>query len=142
MRNLVLLLAVLALAAFGLAACGGDDDDDATTAGSETTATETTGGGGGGSSSVEVTASADALAYDESSLETESGSVTIDFTNPSTTGHDVRIEDEAGEDIGGTDVIADDSTTATVELEPGSYTFFCSVPGHRDAGMEGALTAN
>jgi plastocyanin len=141
MRKLVLLLAVLALVAFGLVACGGDDDDT-TTAGGETTATETTGGGGGGGSTVEVTASADQLAYDQSSLETGSGSVTIDFTNPSTTGHDVRIEDESGEDIGGTDVIADDSTTATVELEPGSYTFFCSVPGHREAGMEGSLTAD
>jgi plastocyanin len=141
MRKLVLLLAVLALVAFGLVACGGDDDDT-TTAGGETTATETTGGGGGGGSTVEVTASADQLAYDQSSLETGSGSVTIDFTNPSTTGHDIRIEDESGEDIGGTDVIADDSTTATVELEPGSYTFFCSVPGHREAGMEGSLTAD
>ena len=141
MRKLVLLLAVLALAAFGLVACG-DDDDDTTTGGGDTTATETTGGGDGGGGSVEVTAAADTLAYDQDSLDSASGSVTIDFTNPSTTGHDVRIEDESGEDIGGTDVVADDSATATVDLEPGSYTFFCSVPGHREAGMEGTLTVN
>ncbi len=42
--------------------------------------------------------------------------------------------------VGGTDVITDDTTTATVELEAGDYTFYCSVPGHQDGGMEGDLT--
>jgi uncharacterized cupredoxin-like copper-binding protein len=27
----------------------------------------------------------------------------------------------------------------TVNLKPGTYTFFCSVPGHEQGGMKGTL---
>jgi plastocyanin len=79
------------------------------------------------------------LAYDATSLASKPGKVTIDFTNPSALEHDVAIEGE-GEEIAGSELIAKSETTVSAELAPGTYTFFCTVPGHREAGMEGTLT--
>ena len=64
--------------------------------------------------------------------------MTIEFTNPQSLSHDVKVEDASGEEVGATELIADSKTTATTDsLKPGDYTFYCSVPGHREAGMEG-----
>ncbi|HEX2358248.1 MAG TPA: plastocyanin/azurin family copper-binding protein [Solirubrobacterales bacterium] len=144
MKKLLLLLAVVALSAFGLAACGGDDDDDGgeTTAAATTTTDTGAASGGGAGGTVKITAAADgSLAYDQTEVSAPAGSVTIDFDNPASLSHDVVVEDSAGEELGATDLIAESNTSTTVDLQPGSYTFFCSVSGHREAGMEGTLTA-
>ena len=141
-RGSVLLVAI-ALALFGLAACGDDDDDDETTA-AETTTEETTGagaGGGGAGGTVALSAPADgSFAYDQASAQTTAGSVTVDFDNPASLSHDVVIEDESGTEIGKTDLVSQGNTSTTVELAPGTYTYYCDVPGHREGGMEGTLT--
>jgi uncharacterized cupredoxin-like copper-binding protein len=51
----------------------------------------------------------------------------------------VRVEGPDGE-VGGTDTISGDTTSATITLAATDYTFYCSVGGHREAGMEGDLT--
>jgi len=144
MKKFAALLA-LALAAFALVACGDSDDDTTTSGGGATTTETTTGGDGGGSatggSTLEFEADPDgALAYTTTEATTEAGKVTIDFNNPQSLPHDVVIEDAQENDVGGTEVITSSSTSATVDLKPGTYTFYCSIPGHREAGMEGTLT--
>ena len=144
MRKLVVLLSLCALLPFAFAACGGDDDEDETTpAATEETTPEAEGGGAGGGAGGTVDVAADPtgqLAFEQQSLEAPAGTVTFNFTNESATPHDFIVEDETGNDLGGTEVITGDSTSVDIDLEPGEYTFYCSVDAHREAGMEGPLT--
>jgi len=143
----VAALLVLALAALTLVACGGSDSSDSTATTAETTA-ESTGGAGGSESSgggegsvVEIEAAAGSeLAYVEKEATAKAGQVSIDFTNPQSLSHDVAVEDSSGKELGKTELVAGGSSTGTIgNLKPGKYTFFCTVPGHREAGMEGTL---
>jgi plastocyanin len=145
MKKLAVLLA-LALASTALVACGGGDDttttSEAEAAGKANAAPE--GGkeeGGGGASTVEFEADPSGdLAYTASEASAEAGKVTIDFKNPQALTHDVAIEGSGGEEVGKTELIGEGETSTTVNLKAGKYTFYCSVPGHREAGMEGTLT--
>ena len=148
MKKVAALLA-LALASFALVACGGGDDTTGSTA--EPAPEATTGGDanagggsketGGGGATLSFEADPEgALAYTTTEATTKAGQVTIDFNNPQALTHDVAIEDSSGKEVGATELIADSSDSTTVDLKPGTYTFFCSVPGHREAGMEGTLT--
>jgi plastocyanin len=81
------------------------------------------------------------LAYDTKQLSAKAGTVTIEMTNMSPIEHDVAIS-EGSKIVGQTPVFAGGSKSVTVKLKPGTYTFFCTVPGHRQAGMEGTLTVS
>jgi len=142
MRRASAVACVAAVAAFGLAACGGGgDNNDTTAAATPPPTTATTGGGGGGGSTVDIsTPSGSELAFDQKDVSAKAGTVTINFDNRESIPHDVKVEDSSGQELGGTDLITSTTATATVDLQPGTYTFFCSVPGHREAGMEGTLT--
>ena len=141
MRKLAVLASALVVAALALAACGGGDDNETTASSTSSTTQAAGGGGGGGGETLKVTADPNGdLAYEQKSLSATAGSATIDFDNPSSTGHDVTIEDKSGNEVAATDVITDDTATATADLKAGTYTFFCSVDAHRQAGMEGTLT--
>lgn len=151
MKKIAAFLA-LALAALALVACGG---------GGSTTPTETGGEAGGGAAAEGEKTSGGAakegekasggaalkfeadpsgqLAYTAKDVTAKAGKVTIELSNPQPLPHDVAIEDSSGKTIGKTEVITEGTDTAVVDLKPGTYTFFCTVPGHRQAGMEGTL---
>jgi uncharacterized cupredoxin-like copper-binding protein len=143
MRRFPILVLVCLLAAFGLAACGGDDEGDNNTAATTPATTETettTEESAGGGETIEVTADpGGALEFEQKSLTGKAGKNTVELTNDSSTPHDVVIEDDGGEDVAKTEVISDGKEETTADLQAGKYTFYCSVPGHRQAGMEGTL---
>jgi|SRR3954454_7675420 plastocyanin len=163
MKKLAVLFAML-LAALALVACGGggsstseetggaagaveEAEETAEEAGEEVeekgeeAKKEAEGGSAGSTSALDIEADPSGnLAFTSDSATAKAGKVTVDFTNSSPVPHDVKIEDESGEEVGGTEIISEGSNSAGVELKPGTYTYYCSVPGHREAGMEGTLT--
>jgi len=142
MRKLVLVMALGILAPLALAACGGGDDDT-TSAPTTPTTTQAGGGGGGGGGAETISLSADpsgAFAYEQTSLSAQAGNDTIDFDNPALVGHDVCVEDSSGNELGCSDVVTEGKSSLTLNLEAGTYTYYCDVDGHRAGGMEGTLT--
>jgi len=111
-----------------------------TTTGPTTTTTTTGGAPQGKATTMKLSAPADGFpAYDTSDLEAKAGPVTIDFDNPSPVDHDVVIA-EGDTEIAKSKLVKDGATSVSADLEPGQYTYYCSVPGHRETGMEGTLT--
>jgi plastocyanin len=141
-------LLVLVLASLALVACGSSSDDTSSTSAETTAESGQTGGGeetsGGGETAgggtLEFAAAESGLAYTSDQAESKAGKVTVAFDNPQPISHDVAIEDASGKEIANTELITEGSDTTTADLKPGTYTFYCTVPGHREAGMEGTLT--
>jgi plastocyanin len=80
------------------------------------------------------------LKYNKTSLTAKAGKVSIAFTNMAPLSHNMTIESSSGKILGATPTFHGATKTVTLSLKPGAYKFFCSVPGHRMAGMEGTLT--
>ncbi len=146
----VVALFVLALASVALVACGSSSNSTTTT--SSSSGEEANGGaaaesgkesgsseGGGSTVSFEANPNGE-LAYTTTEASAKAGKVTIDFNNPQSLTHDVAIEDSSGKEVGKTELIGEGETSTTVNLKPGTYHYYCTVPGHREAGMEGTLT--
>jgi len=143
----------LVAAALAVAGCGGSKgtSSSASSATSTTPASPTTSSpqsasgaesqpsnGSGGALSLSANSEGQ-LAYNTKSLSAKAGKVSIDFANSSPIAHNVTVESSSGSVVGSTPTFQGASKTLSLSLKPGTYKFFCSVPGHRQAGMEGTL---
>ena len=127
----------LALVAVALVACGDDGGSAATTKPPADSSAP------GEPSTVELESDPDgepAYTTDKFTTEAENGLIVVNFSNFIPETHDVVLEGAGGKIVGRTARISDGRDSETISgVKPGTYTFYCSVPGHREAGMEGTL---
>jgi plastocyanin len=122
-----LIPTVLLVAALGVTACGGGADGAAVDDG------DSNGSSGG------VTIGATEFAYDPPDFSLPADTDTeLTLENNGVVEHDIVVEEL--DDIELVFAGAGESVTETVNLPAGTYTFYCSIPGHRAGGMEGTLT--
>jgi len=124
------LLAVLVCVASGivLAACGGDDV--------ETGSVNGVGGGRPTADARELTVEASNFEFDPDELEIDAQEeISLELVS-SDGPHDFAVDGLGLVN----DVTGGESRVQRLRIDqPGSYTFFCTLPGHRDGGMEGTL---
>jgi plastocyanin len=80
------------------------------------------------------------LKFEPGSLSGKAGTVSIEFTNSSSIEHNFTLASSSGGQVGATPTFTGATKALTVSLKAGTYKFYCTVPGHRAAGMEGTLT--
>jgi plastocyanin len=80
--------------------------------------------------------------YEPNALTAKAGSVSIAFTNKAPLEHNLTVSTSSGTVLGASPTFQGGSKTVTLKLTPGTYKFYCTVPGHRAAGMEGTLTVH
>ena len=79
------------------------------------------------------------LAYETNAATAKAGTLEIESPNPSATPHNIVLEGPGGVSEFGEVVTDGGVSKITVTLKKGEYTFYCSVEGHREGGMEGQL---
>jgi plastocyanin len=76
------------------------------------------------------------LAYKFKSATAKAGKVTVESKNDASVPHNIALQGGPSGPI----VQGGGISKITTNLKAGSYTFYCAVPGHEQAGMKGTLT--
>jgi uncharacterized cupredoxin-like copper-binding protein len=141
-RGVIAVTGVLVVVAVSMAVItsGGSTKKTATSAG--TPASTSTAISGTSATSLKLAANPEGqLKYNTKQLSAPAGKVTITMANMSPVEHNMTVA-QGSTVLGATPTFKGGSKTLTLNLKPGTYTFYCSVPGHRQAGMEGTLTVS
>lgn len=125
------------------AGCGGDDDSGDTPApaatSTEAPATEAPATDAPAeATTLEIPAAVAGLAYEVTEVTAPAGEITLSMPNPSPLPHNIAV-DKPVKTVGEI-VNTDGVSEITVTFPAGTYEYYCSVPGHREAGMVGTLT--
>ena len=95
----------------------------------------------GPTETLKVSSPADgSLSFSPATLDAKAGNVELDYDNPSPVPHSIAIGTSIDDIIEQSQVGANDTFEVTAELKPGTYVYYCTVPGHAQAGMQGKLT--
>lgn len=90
---------------------------------------------------VHLSAPLSGLRYDQKVVHARAGRIKVVFLNRSALKHNVNVE--LGEkELGHSATVTHGTASFFVTLKPGKYNFYCSVPGHEDAGMHGTLVVS
>lgn len=137
-RGVMAITAVLVLLAVSMAVVtSGGSTSKATAAPITQTGREAA--SGSGTSSLKQEADPEGqLRFTTKDLSAKTGTVTISFANASPLPHNLTIA-QGTKVLGATPTFQGAAKALTLKLAPGTYVFYCSVPGHRQAGMEGKL---
>lgn len=153
-RSLLSLLAASVLA-LAVCACGSSSSSSSRSATSSAPAPATTSSAAAASSSATTASAAKpgatvlsiaanasgSLMFTKQTLSAKAGTVTIEFTNSSPLAHNFTLQKGTdGAVLGATPTFSGGTKSLTLTLAAGTYTYYCSVPGHRAAGMHGTLT--
>jgi plastocyanin len=138
-RTVMAITAVLVLVTISMAVVTSGGSTEKATAESATQEGRQAASGSGSSSLKEEANPEGQLRFTAKDLSAHAGTVTIGFGNSSPLPHNLTIA-QGTSVLGATPTFQGGTKTLTLKLAPGTYTFYCSVPGHRQAGMEGKLT--
>lgn len=127
-RTVVVLLG----AAVVSGACGGGSDGESGNAGGSNAGTTEAPAG----ETIEVVGKE--FRFEPASLTLEAGvPVTVELRNTGSIEHDITIDDAKFK----LTVPGDNAGEKNLKVDkPGTYQFYCSLPGHKSAGMKGELT--
>ncbi len=140
--SLRFVVPIAVLAALGLGACGssGSSGGSTTSAGASSSTPAAAPTAAAGASTVALSADpSGALAFDQNTETAKAGTVTLKMSNPAGLPHGIAIEGNGVNKVGPV-VQKGGTSTVTATLKPGTYTYYCPVPGHKAGGMTGTLT--